>query len=164
MRRGWMIGVVLTAIIGAGRTEAQAPTSRAQSPAFRAGVDVVALNVTVTDAAHRFVTDLERDNFLVFEDGRRQQLTFFQQTGLPLAMALLLDSSASMEDKLAVVHEAAIGFARQLGPTDVASVIDSIPGSAFGRISRMMWALSSTPFVRRPQAGRQRSTTRCISH
>jgi len=123
MKRAWII-VVLTAIIGAGRTDAQAPTSRAQGPAFRGGVDVVALNVTVTDGARRFVTDLERSNFLVFEDGRPQQLTFFQQTGLSLAIALLLDTSASMDDKLAVVHEAAIGFARQLGQTDVASVID----------------------------------------
>jgi VWFA-related protein len=123
MKRVWMI-VVLTAIVGAGRTDAQAPTSRAVGPAFRGGVDVVALNVTVTDASRRFVTDLERNNFLVFEDGKPQQVTFFQQTGLSLAIALLLDTSASMDDKLAVVHEAAIGFARQLGQTDVASVID----------------------------------------
>lgn len=84
MQRGRMIGLLLTAIIAPGRTGTEAPAPRAQRPAFRAGVDVVALNVTVTDAAHRFVTDLERDNFLVFEDGKRQQLTFFQQTGLPL--------------------------------------------------------------------------------
>jgi len=82
------------------------------------------MNVTVTDAAHRYVTDLERQDFHVFEDGRPQQVTFFQKSSLPLALALLLDTSASMELNLAVAQEAAVGFVRALGPTDVASVID----------------------------------------
>jgi len=96
----------------------------AQVPSFRSGVDVVSLNVTVTDEAQRYVTDLEQPNFLVFEDGVKQELTFFTRSQLPIALALLLDTSASMEDKIATAQEAAVGFAKRLRTQDVAQVID----------------------------------------
>jgi Ca-activated chloride channel homolog len=82
------------------------------------------MNVTVTDASRKYVTDLERQDFQVFEDGRPQELAFFQKSGLALALALLMDTSASMDQNLAVAQEAAVGFVRALGPTDVASVVD----------------------------------------
>jgi Ca-activated chloride channel family protein len=96
----------------------------AQSPSFRTGVDVVSLNVTVVDADSRYVTDLAQDEFVVFEDGVQQELTFFNHTNLPIALSLLLDTSASMEDKLATAQEAAVGFAKHLRGQDLASVID----------------------------------------
>ena len=97
----------------------------AQAPqVFRTGIDVVSLNVTVTDPAGRYITDLTQDDFQVFEDGARQDVTFFTSSQLPIALALLLDTSASMEDKLATAQEAAVGFARRLRVQDVASVID----------------------------------------
>jgi Ca-activated chloride channel family protein len=101
----------------------QAPAPAGQQPSFRAGVDLVSLNVTVTDGA-RYVTDLEGQNFSVFEDGVKQDVTFFSRTNLPVALAMLLDTSASMELKLPVAQEAAIGFARRLRPQDLAEVID----------------------------------------
>ena len=82
------------------------------------------VNVTVMDGSRRYLTDLGRTDFLILEDGRQQQPMFFQKTGLPLALALLLDTSASMDSNLAIAQEAAIGFVNQLGPADVASVID----------------------------------------
>jgi Ca-activated chloride channel family protein len=100
------------------------PAAQRQSPSFRSGVDVVSLNVTVTDAGSRYVTDLERTEFEVFEDGVRQDVTFFTRTTLPIALSLLIDTSASMEDKLATAQAAATGFARHLRPEDSASVID----------------------------------------
>jgi Ca-activated chloride channel homolog len=96
----------------------------AQRPSFRGGVDVVNLSVTATDGARRYVTDLDRDDFLVLEDGRPQHITFFRKTGVSLALALLLDTSASMNQSLAIAQEAAIGFVRQLDAGDVAAVID----------------------------------------
>jgi Ca-activated chloride channel homolog len=113
----------VAAVLGGGLIAQISPSSEQRS-AFRAGVDVVALNVTVTDGSQHFVSDLQQDNFTVFEDGRPQPITFFQKSGLPLAVALLLDTSASMDNKLAIAQEAAIGFSRQLGTADVVSVID----------------------------------------
>ena len=99
------------------------PPQRPQ-PSFRAGVDLVSLNVTVTDGTARYITDLAAEDFNVFEDGMKQEVTFFNRTNLPIALALLLDTSASMEAKLGTAQEAAIGFARKLRPQDLAEVID----------------------------------------
>jgi Ca-activated chloride channel family protein len=98
-----------------------------QGTPFRAGVDLVSLNVTVTEGggnSSRFVTDLEAGDFSVYEDGVKQDVTFFNKTNLPVALSLLLDTSASMENKLPTAQEAAVGFARRLRTQDLAEVID----------------------------------------
>jgi Ca-activated chloride channel family protein len=95
-----------------------------QTPSFRAGVELVSLNVTVTDGASRYVTDLEDVDFQVYEDGVKQDVTFFNRTNLPIALALLVDTSASMDVRLPIAQEAAIGFARKLRSQDLAEVID----------------------------------------
>jgi Ca-activated chloride channel homolog len=96
----------------------------AQQPSFRASVDLVSLNVTVADQGGRFVTELGPTAFQVFEDGVRQEVTFFNRSNLPIALSLLLDTSASMEDKLQTAQEAAVGFARKLRGSDLAQVVD----------------------------------------
>ena len=48
-----------------------------QQPSFKAGIDIVSLNVTVTDGSNHYITDLEQPEFLVFEDGIKQNVTFF---------------------------------------------------------------------------------------
>jgi Ca-activated chloride channel homolog len=95
-----------------------------QGPSFRAGIDVVSLTVTVTDAANRFVTDLDRPDFSVFEDGMKQEITFFNRRQQPIALSLLLDTSASMEQHLPTLQAAATNFVKRLRPSDLAQVID----------------------------------------
>src|SRR5262249_1310209 len=110
----------------AGAAPGQAGTAQQppQTP-FRAGVELVSLNVTVTDGTQKYITDLTQDDFNVFEDGVKQEVTFFNKTNLPIALAFLLDTSASMESKLPTAQEAAIGFAKKLRPhQDLAEVID----------------------------------------
>ena len=63
------------------RTTGIVASAGEQRSSFRAGVDVVRVNVTVTDPSRRFVTDLGPTDFRIFADGRPQKLTFFQ-TGL----------------------------------------------------------------------------------
>ena len=102
------------------------PLAAQQPPAapFRAGVDIVSLTVTVTTPDNRYVTDLSKDDFMVFEDGVKQEITFFTRTQVPVALALLVDTSASMEEKLGTAQQAAIGFARRLRSEDMAEVIE----------------------------------------
>jgi len=102
----------------------QAVQQTGQGPAFRAGIELVSLNVTVTDGTSHYLTDLQSDDFSVFEDGVKQDVTFFNRTHLPIALSLLVDTSASMESKLPTAQEAAIGFARRLRPQDLAEVVD----------------------------------------
>ena len=94
----------------------------AQAP-FRGGVDLVSLNVTVSDG-QSYVTSLDEADFEVYEDGIKQQTTFFSKVQQPIALAVLLDTSASMEGKLETAQEAAIGFARRIRPRDLMEVID----------------------------------------
>jgi len=96
----------------------------AQRPAFKAGVEIVSLNVTVTDGTNRYISDLEQAEFAVYEDGVRQDITFFSRRQQPIALSMLLDSSASMEDKLPMLQTAATNFVKRLKTTDIAQVID----------------------------------------
>jgi Ca-activated chloride channel family protein len=94
------------------------------SPVFRAGVDLVALNVVVTDPQEHFVSGLTAADFAVFEDGVQQDVSFFAATAVPLDLALLLDTSASMVDKMQTMQEAALGFLRTLRSGDRAAIVD----------------------------------------
>lgn len=103
---------------------ALAQPQRSQQPAFRSAIDVVSLNITVVDGANRYLTDLEQSEFSVFEDGVKQDIVFFTRRPQPIALSLLLDSSASMEDKIETLQVAATNFVRRLKPNDLAQVID----------------------------------------
>jgi Ca-activated chloride channel family protein len=90
---------------------------------FRGGVDLVSLSVTATEGA-RYVTDLSEEEFEVFEDGAKQSITFFSRAQQPVALAILLDTSASMEERLPIAQQAAIGFVKRMRPEDLIEVID----------------------------------------
>ena len=122
MRR-YLVLLSALVIICDGTLSAQQPQDQ-PTPAFRAGVDVVSLNVTVSDLDGRFVTNLDQTNFQVYEDGVQQNVTFFTKTQLPIALAMLIDTSASMDENMAIAQEAAIGFSQRLRPEDLAEIVD----------------------------------------
>src|SRR3954463_933175 len=101
-----MLGIVVPIIIGHPVASERSSEPGGQQPSFHGGVDVVAVNVTVTDGARHYVMNLESQDFRIFEDGRQQEPTFFQKAGVPLAVTLALDTSASMEPKLRLAQEA----------------------------------------------------------
>ncbi|MGE3177513.1 MAG: VWA domain-containing protein [Vicinamibacterales bacterium] len=106
---------------------APAPDQSAPAPGqvFRAGVDLVSLNVTVSEnGQNRYVVDLGQDDFQVFEDGVKQDVTYYTRANLPIALALLIDTSASMESRLQTAQDAAVGFAKRLRGEDRAEIID----------------------------------------
>jgi len=121
-----IVAAIMAASVTLGSQQSQ-PSSQAPqtppTPSIRVGVDLVSLNVTVTDSSAHYVTDLQNENFSVFEDGVKQDVTLFSRTNLPIALALLLDTSASMETKLPVAQEAAVGFAKRLRKQDLAEVV-----------------------------------------
>jgi Ca-activated chloride channel family protein len=95
-----------------------------QRPSFRSGIDIVSLNVTVTDGSNHYVTDLAENEFSVFEDGVKQNITFFSRRQQPIALSLLLDSSASMEQHIGTLQTAATNFVRKLKSNDIAQIVD----------------------------------------
>jgi Ca-activated chloride channel family protein len=94
----------------------------ASAQRIRSGIDLVSLNVTVVDGT-KYVTDLEEPQFEVFEDGVKQDLTFFSRVQQPIALAVLLDTSNSMDERLPTAQEAAVGFAKRLRPVDAMEVV-----------------------------------------
>ena len=115
---------VIATIAAACLSVALAAQQQQPPPKLRSGVELVSLSVSVTDGAGKYVTHLEQADFDVFEDGSRQTITFFSRKQQPIALAVLLDTSNSMEDKLATAQEAAVGFAKRLQPDDVATIVD----------------------------------------
>ncbi len=112
------------------------PGQTPQTPVFRAGASLVALNVTVTDG-DRFVPGLHEGDFAVYEDGVQQQVQFFESKAVPIDLILLIDTSSSMRDKMDVVHEAALGFLETLREGDRGAVV------AFSDRVNVMQALTS---------------------
>lgn len=111
------------AIAAAPLLSAQQPKPIPSGPTFRAATELVALSVTVTDAQDRFIKGLSKTDFAVFEDGVPQEVTFFASSDVPVDLAIMIDTSASMADKMAFVREAATRFVRTLGPADRAEII-----------------------------------------
>jgi len=116
------LGITLVALTATLAGSQQKPADKSQI--FRAGVEVVSLNVTVVDGQNHYVTDLNESDFMVFEDGAKQDLTFFNKSNLPIALSLLVDSSASMEQRMPIAQEAASGFAKKIRPQDLAQIVD----------------------------------------
>ncbi|MGH7838498.1 MAG: VWA domain-containing protein, partial [Candidatus Binataceae bacterium] len=82
-----------------------------QQPAIKVTTGLVHLVATVTDRHHNFVTDLDKRDFKIFEDGVPQDIKFFgRETDLPLRIGLLLDTSNSIRNRLEFEQDAAVDF------------------------------------------------------
>ena len=88
-------------------------------------IELVNVFTTVQDNRGRYIMDLEREDFVLLEDGRLQEISYFSRDRLPLAVAIVLDTSLSMEgSSLDEARKAAIHFLRTLQPEDQVGVIE----------------------------------------
>lgn len=84
----------------------------------RVNTALVTVPVSVLDRQGRFIPNLSREDFSVFENGVEQAVAYFEPAEKPFTVALLLDTSASTHFHLSEIREAAIAFAKQLRPKD----------------------------------------------
>src|SRR5437899_10191458 len=90
---------------------AEAPAKAADDQTISVNVDLVNILFTVADKKGKFVTNLRKDDFRVFEEEKAQSITnFSSETDLPLTITLLVDTSGSIRDKLRFEQEAATEF------------------------------------------------------
>jgi len=89
----------------------------------RIDTNLVTVPVSVLDRQGRFISDLRREQFNVFENGVEQKIAYFEPTEKPFTVALLLDTSGSTFFHLWEIKEAAIAFAKQLRPQDRVLVV-----------------------------------------
>ena len=87
-------------------------------PVYSSHSDLVVLHVSVLDRHAGYVSDLPREAFAVTEDGRPQQIEFFEHEDTPATVGLVIDSSGSMRLKRAAVIEAGLAFAASSNPAD----------------------------------------------
>lgn len=118
-----LAGAAVMAVVAAAGTPVRLWANQNPQQIFRTGTDVVSLSVTVATPEGKLIGGLDRALFQVFEDGALQDIAFFSAERQPIALSILLDTSASMEPKLVVAKEAASGFARRLGSQDLAQVL-----------------------------------------
>jgi Ca-activated chloride channel family protein len=102
---------------------AQVPRPTPRPPVFEAGIEVINLNVSITDPRGQYVTGLKREDFAVFEDGVKQDISIFAHENLPISMVLMVDTSASMDAKLEAARSAGKRFVRTLRAQDMAQVM-----------------------------------------
>jgi Ca-activated chloride channel family protein len=111
--------VVLSALVAfAAPQEPQKPAQ----PTFRSGSRAVAVYVTAADAQGRIVTDLTRDDFEIYDNGRKQPITLFETGVQPITLVMMLDRSGSMAGNFRLVRSAAEQFVAQLLPGDKARI------------------------------------------
>lgn len=95
---------------------------RTQESVFRSGAKTVAVYVTVSDEAGKLVPDLTRDDFEVYDNGKRQTITLFENGVQPITIVLMIDRSGSMVSNFRLVRSAAEQFVGQLLPADKARI------------------------------------------
>src|SRR5438309_5622288 len=90
----------------------------AAQKSLKVDVELVMMNVAVTDSDNRSVTDLKAENFHIFEDKVEQQIRYFSSEAAPMSLGIIFDISHSMERKLDFAKDAATKFLEQGTPDD----------------------------------------------
>jgi len=93
------------------------------APQFRSGVNVVEVYAAVVDGSGSPVTGLGRADFTVLEDGGPQTISSFAEADFPLAVAVALDRSFSMKDRLPAAVDAARTFLGEMRPRDQSMIV-----------------------------------------
>src|SRR6202167_3277827 len=91
---------------------------------IRKDVDEVLLHATVVDDKQHIVTNLDRTDFSVFEDGKPQTIVSFRHEDIPVSMGIVIDNSGSMREKRTKVNQAALNLVRSSNPQDEVFVVN----------------------------------------
>ena len=103
-------------------TDNARPASPSSSEAIRIDTQLVNLNVKALDRQGNPILTLTRDDFVVYEDGIRQDVSHFHPVNAPINLVLLLDLSGSTRDRREVMLNAARHFIDSLDPKDRVAV------------------------------------------
>jgi Mg-chelatase subunit ChlD len=104
-------------------SQAETEKIEQQDIPIRLDTDLVTVPVIASDRADVYVPDLTKEEFAVYEDGVKQEIEFFAAVRTPFSVALMLDTSASTQEKLPRIQRAAKTFLEQLGPADRVKII-----------------------------------------
>jgi Ca-activated chloride channel family protein len=90
---------------------------------IRVETDLIEVPIVVTDKTGKPLLDLKKNNFIVLEDGKPQEISNFAATSAPFEVVLLLDTSGSTLAELPLIRRAAQNFIASLRPGDRVSIV-----------------------------------------
>jgi Ca-activated chloride channel family protein len=85
---------------------------------MKLNVEMALVNVSVIDPDKRMVTDLDKENFHIYEDGVEQEISTFSSEDVPISIGLIFDMSGSMANRIGMARQAFIQFLRTANPRD----------------------------------------------
>ena len=94
-----------------------------QEEAIKLEATLITVPVIASDRDERYITDMRREDFTIHEDGVKQEIVFFATVSEPFHVVLMLDTSASTQEKLDQIKRAATTFVEQLKSADRVKVI-----------------------------------------
>ena len=103
-----MFALAAAGVAAQQQQQQHAPKDDSESFRFRSAVELINVNATVTDVSGRFVADLRREDFRIFEDGQEQPLTHFSSERVPVSLGIALDTSNSMDGEKMSAARAAL--------------------------------------------------------
>ena len=108
--------IAATSLAAAALLLATTPTLHGQDGfRFKSGVELVNVNITVSDRTGRFVEGLRQEDFVVYDDNTEQEITHFTAERVPVSLGVALDTSGSMVgDKIASARQAIDRFLLEL--------------------------------------------------
>lgn len=90
---------------------------------IKTDTNLVTVPVIATTVSGTYVADLKKEEFKITEDGVAHEIAFFGKVAMPFHVVLMLDTSASTQDKLRQIQAAAFAFVQQLQPADRVKII-----------------------------------------
>jgi len=90
---------------------------------IKTDTNLVTVPVIATAVSGTYVADLKKEEFKITEDGVAHEIAFFGKVAMPFHVVLMLDTSASTQDKLRQIQAAAFAFVQQLQPADRVKII-----------------------------------------
>jgi Ca-activated chloride channel family protein len=123
MRVAMRAAVVLLFMVAISDAQTAQP-EKVPETTFRIATDLVQLNVSVFDSSGQIIKGLSQSAFTVYEDNVKQEVSVFRQEDVPVSLGLLIDSSASMENKKDRVASAALAMVKASNPGDEVFIIN----------------------------------------
>src|SRR5437899_2118201 len=93
-------------------------SAQVQDYSLKVDVPFVFLDVGVQDTSGKFINNLPKEAFDLFEDGTRQEIRYFSPVSTPYDILLLFDRSGSTQDKWSLMQMAVAGFIANLRKQD----------------------------------------------
>jgi len=158
MKKSNVVLLLLLSLLVSSHASAQQQKPTPESPrraddddVVRVSTTLVTVPVSVMDRQGRFIHDLGKQDFRIYEDDVEQEVAFFETPDKPFTVALMLDVSDSARLKLADIQEAAVAFLEQLRPADRVIVI------AFNRDVTVMTEATADPALAAAAIRRRRT-------